>query len=859
MTAITLTAAGPDRSVFAGADICREAGLTLPSGTRRPVFEDDLWDFTAVAGLPNQMSKVSRRFNFTAIASVCWRLVAKEQIMAMIAPRLEAVMTLPRAYRTPLHLLTASGRLAELTRFLNWLTRQGVTSLGDLGTSHCEAYLAHRRYLLDDNGHVAGERSPATRRAAAQTIVNLVNHRELFTLDRVPGDLRPWGGAAPSAIAEMPCGTGQNKTPPVRDSVLQPMLAAARYLVDTLGPHTIELIKQVRDADRRWSHAHGNHVFTSRLPAEKITQVLADYEHRSEPLPLAAEHTIRDRLAAGWSAEDPLTPISLGLLARQAGFTQFWRQWIPHLREQIEATLKVVGAEKPFGRNAVAVARADGNGASTWTLPLDRLQAMALAGIVRTGAIILLAAVSGMRSSELMEMETGCCRPPEHYGPGLVRYRLASRIIKGQQLGGVADEWVVIEPAYRAAQLLGQLHDNPADGVPLLGRFAFDVRCTWFRNWVNGPAGQRLGLAPIPGTPVSLRALRRTLAIELAYRPGGVLAAKLHLKHIAVATTEGYASRPGGAQAELLAEVNKHEAQRNLDLILTEFRNYQEGILPAGPGARELTEFFAHVDSKLALTGAAAPKTQRSDREVLNLLTKRAQTLHLGAIMLVHRPIPRALPETRRHPARRPAIGRDVRLGPLPAGHPSPLPPARLGRARHPGQDIPRQPWPRPQDRTGTPASRLRPRAARPGRHRRRHPGRSGVTCGSPPTSAPSTRTASAPPSTGCCAGTSRPADGATSRPSPAKPASIAPPSTAAARMRTCVPNSSSGCRHCSRPASDPTRVMPRSRGSRTRPLRRRNASPSRPARSANSPASAPRPWPASPPSTTKSPACAPR
>ena len=59
--------------------------------------------------------------------------------------------------------------------------------------------------------------------------------------------------------------------------------------------------------------------------------------------------------------------------------------------------------------------------------------------------------------------------------------------------------------------------------------------------------------------------------------------------------------------------------------------------------------------------------------------------------------------------------------------------------------------------------------------------------------------------------------------------------------------------------ASDPTRVMPRSRGSRTRPLRRRNASPSRPARSANSPASAPRPWPASPPSTTKSPACAPR
>lgn len=109
MTAITLTAAGPDRSVFAGADICREAGLTLPSGTRRPVFEDDLWDFTAVAGLPNQMSKVSRRFNFTAIASVCWRLVAREQIMAMIAPRLEAVMTLPDP-AAPAHRVRAARR-----------------------------------------------------------------------------------------------------------------------------------------------------------------------------------------------------------------------------------------------------------------------------------------------------------------------------------------------------------------------------------------------------------------------------------------------------------------------------------------------------------------------------------------------------------------------------------------------------------------------------------------------------------------------------------------------------------------------------------------------------------------------------
>jgi integrase len=200
-----------------------------------------------------------------------------------------------------------------------------------------------------------------------------------------------------------------------------------------------------------------------------------------------------------------------------------------------------------------------------------------LVGIVRTAAIVLLAAVPGMRSSELMELAVGCCRPIEDHGAGLVRNKLASKVVKGQQLGGVADEWVVIEPAYQAAQLLEHLHDSPEDGAPLLGRFAFDVRYTWFRNWVDGPAGQRLGLAPIPATPVNLRALRRTLAIELAYRPGGLLAAKLHLKHIAVATTEGYASRPGGARAELLAEINKHETQRNMDLIWAEFPQLPHG------------------------------------------------------------------------------------------------------------------------------------------------------------------------------------------------------------------------------------------------------------------------------------------
>ncbi|MEU0163539.1 hypothetical protein ABZ154_33330 [Streptomyces sp. NPDC006261] len=342
------------------------------------------------------------------------------------------------------------------------------------------------------------------------------------------------------------------------------------------------------------------------------------------------DHYISKRLAQGWAEDDPLLPVAMGTLARRAGLSQFCHPWLPTMRPALEDALAQVGVERPFGRDAGPVAAVDGTSSLPWTVPLSRPQAVALVGIVRTAAIITAAAISGMRASELMELRIGCRRPPEESVPGLTRYRIVSKIVKGQPLGGTADEWVVIEPVYRAIELLEQLHDAPTEGALLIGRFSFNVRFKWFKNWANSAAGRRLGLATIPEGPVNLRMLRRTLSLEMAYRPGGVLATKIHMKHIAVATTEGYASRPGGAQAELLAEVNKHESERNLQLVLEEFRNYQEGVLPAGPGARSLTEFFAGIDAQLDAASATAPKTQRNDRDVLNLLAKRANVLHLG-------------------------------------------------------------------------------------------------------------------------------------------------------------------------------------------------------------------------------------
>jgi hypothetical protein len=620
-------------SVFAGADVCQEARLILPDGVPRPNFDDDAWDLTEVVGLPRQLALQHRRFGFAAIDDIRWRLVAKELVLALLAPHHPAVVNLPRAYRAPHHVSTCHGRLDELIRLMRWLPSAGVADLAALTSDDCDAYLFHRRYQLDDNGIVVGERGSATRRLAALIITDLLNYRDLFTADRVPANLRPWGGATPSAVAEDQRSPGENKTPPVPDKIFQPAVGAALYLVTALGPHALKLAHELEE-HRKWAvRAEGLRTAT-RVPVDEMSTLLAEYEQARRPLPLMAEHHVRDRLAAGWSADDPLVAIGTGVLARQAGFRQFHHNWLAALRGPLEDTLKIVGAEPMFCRQAPLVDRVDGQGAVPWTAPLHKDEASALIGTFRTATVLVVAAITGMRSSELMELEVGCRQPVEEHGPGLLRYRLSGKLVKGQPLGGVRDEWVVIEPAYQAAALAEQLHDNPAAGASLLGRFHIVSRYQWFRNWVNSPAGQRLGLAPIPDGRVNIRMLRRKLALELAYRPGGLLAAKIVLHHVSAATTEGYASRPGGAQAQLLAEISEQEQQRNLDLLWAEFRNYQQGVMPAGPGARDLVDFFAHVDRHLGATrdGEYSPvRVQHADRDVLNLLSKRARTLHLGA------------------------------------------------------------------------------------------------------------------------------------------------------------------------------------------------------------------------------------
>ncbi|MFI9781400.1 site-specific integrase [Streptomyces sp. NPDC051956] len=525
-------------------------------------------------------------------------------------------------------LTTCHNKLSELIRWFRWLTEQGLTDLSQVTNYHCTAYVDFRGQKLGDDGEVAAD-SASTRAVAMGVVIGLAHYRELFSGQKFQDDLRPFDGASAAGGSGRSAEVGgANKVQPLTSEVQQPLLAAVLYVIQTLAPH---ILKEAEA--KRQRQAAARDITATKHPGREA--FLLNLERRvetGEPLELMsplAEHGAQARVAR--EENDPLGAVSLSALARECGTRQFRGVWLADLRSELERTLADVGACAPYGRNAAQVERADVQGHVPWTEPLFSTELKFLVGYLATACGLAVAALAGMRHCELGELVVGCRQPSQETAPGLFRYRLTGKLIKGQPLGGVRDEWVVTREVYEAIEVAEKLlGPDAAPGTPLSHPVFCDTTYQNLRTWVNGRAAQRLGLAPIPEGAVTPRALRRTLAVEIAYRPGGLLAAKLQLKHLTVLTTEGYAARPGGAQAKFLAEINELEEERNVDILADVFRDYQRGIMPSGPGAHDLINLFTSVDGRLDQLAELAPQLVDSDQEVVAMLWARARTLHLG-------------------------------------------------------------------------------------------------------------------------------------------------------------------------------------------------------------------------------------
>ncbi|MFI7020722.1 site-specific integrase [Streptomyces sp. NPDC050164] len=651
---------GPGVSVFAGQYICALAGLRMAPGTNGPIFEQDVWDFRDVEGLPRSMPNDRKVFGFRKIRNPLWRSVAKEYVVAMMAPEHAAVRQLAHAYRIPRTLATCASRLEYLHGWFNWLTDRGINSLAAVDQRTCDAFFQHRMVLSIKEGkegekterHESAElveeevaASSGYRLLSVLVPQEVANYSELFTHDRCQVGFRPWGGASALSVIGSPKRQG-NKTQPVRDELLQPLLHDCLFLIQTLAPKALALrdkIEQEFVPDRKDGSKRGVRS-VARTRQAALEQVIRCHIAKGQPFDEVDRLAQVGRKGWDWGETHPLVRVSLIAILREAGIHATAARTVRSsakggilspgglmepLKPLLEEAVRAVGTAPPWGREAPVIPRADGRGNVPWTLPIHRRGLDVVLDRIRTACLIVIALVSGMRRCELIELPRNCQLPREGTS-GRIRYRLKSKLIKGQGYDRtVWDEWVVAEEAFHAAGIARDIAGEDASHL-FSASLDFDECLKRLRRFTNGPEGARLGLTPIPDDPLNLRMLRRTLAVEIAHRPGGLLAAKIQLKHLSVATTEGYANRPGGAQAKFLAEIGEEEQKRNLTLTLQAFRDYQNGKRPAGPGARELLTFFRSVEDELGELPITIPVIKHSDQEVITLLGRRAGALHLG-------------------------------------------------------------------------------------------------------------------------------------------------------------------------------------------------------------------------------------
>lgn len=625
-------AATPESRHFAGdLDVLEELRALHPDIAVPAVrFADDVSDFSQVPGRPAYLSTSELITDFMTIPDPWLRLAVKELLAAMLCPCHPEVQTVATRRHTPFPVGHVRARFHELRAFFEWMCAQGIVSLSDVRQEHCDAYLLCAR----ERGV-----SPLPLRGLVRVLRDLDSYRPALTETYEPG-FRPWKFRNMSRIVPLAQDPSQNRTSWIPEDVFDAVLAGALFVVQTVASDIIRVHHEVLRLTRAKLTRVGPGTAEARL-----ARFLDGYVRSGRPLPRR-----RDGVGVAPRAErdDPLRELNFELLGNLSGVALRRAEMTDGRRAMLEAAVAAVGLiDGGLDTQPREVLRADGT-RGPWRGPFDQKSVPADTRLLMAACFVVIAALSGMRESEVAELRRGCVERVDA-GDGQVRYRLRSRVIKRRQHGGDDETWSVVEPVVQAVDALDALAeaDAPADARlihtgllrgrpdgehPAVGDWMAEL-CDWLNeNW------ERRGLRPVPtvdGVPWRLngRQLRRTLARQLAFRPHGTIASKVHLKHVSATVTEGYFGPAGESAAAFLEEVEAEQRQARLETLVRQYEEWAVGAPVAGGASKHLIDDFKVIEREMSEFQGTV---EQSDRRLRLLLRRRAGTLHVGMLHDCH-------------------------------------------------------------------------------------------------------------------------------------------------------------------------------------------------------------------------------
>lgn len=474
------------------------------------------------------------------------------------------------------------GRLSELRTFYtgtywrlfaHWLVGQGVTGLGDVTADTLSDYC---RYLSSQ------------RRVARATAINQLNgiSRLHAYAPLLPVELRiaepPWETEGLDDYLPAATAVGENETEPITAATMGPLLVWALRFVEDFAPDIL-----AARAERQRLQA----VVADLTGDEDDTRLLAylrGLRSSQKPLPTFTGGKAPLATSATYIAAITQTPIAqVNVVSKRLEWRRYREQHPGPCPLDISITASVDGAP--------------------WIEAIDYHDVETLTRHLRTASFVVTAYLTGMRSSEVLALEPGCCPDPQQTGDTTEARR---HLIRARHFKTARDEhgnhmsagmlreapWVAVPQVVTAIRIAEQLTDCallfPSDRTSHNGRSmsfpGINGRIETFIAWINNHTKTSDGKPTIPPDPhgkVGGSRFRRTLAWHIARRPGGLIALAVQYGHLRTIVSQGYAARQRGGIHELLDLETARAAAEHLSDVHDALQR-GEGI--SGPAAQRL-------------------------------------------------------------------------------------------------------------------------------------------------------------------------------------------------------------------------------------------------------------------------------
>lgn len=594
--------AQPSPGSSPGSTYFAEGDRPVAGGTS--VFVDDRWDLSPICHRQNLRA---RSLNFATVPDG-WRLVAKEAVAALLNPTHPAVLRQHLVRRArPAKAGAALLQLGYLRSLARWAVGHGVPAPSAWAACHTAELLAERPQL-----------GPALLTGRLQALRLLWELNPVISGGGLTQD--PLGGHGPSILAGRTSPSLECRTTPLPFETWSATLRAAWKLVELCSDELLA-------ARRAWKALPGSgQLGPSSAALERATTSLA--AGYRVPLHTGVGH---------W--QSVRGGVNLRLLCRQLGLEP--RNLSRPARSNPLRMLVDDCAKDPMRsvlggvwQPTVIIPGPDGE-PRLWVEELGVGEIEHLSSVLRGACYVVLAALTGMRDSEIQSLRRGAAGTVMVDGHGQV-VTIRGVQFKGERSAyGRERTWYAIDPVARAIEVLTSLavHDQllfarlssrgaPGGHIPTgrrPGAYGPSRDIGRLVAWVNADRETRVGRGwgvgesiDLGGGPINQRVLRRSFAVYAATYPEAEIGLGIQLGHAALRMTSGYYSDSTRQTAAMIEDERVKAVSENLRDLL------RPGAPLDGPAAERLRAFRAEV--------SADPAT------VARRLRRLASSYHLGTL-----------------------------------------------------------------------------------------------------------------------------------------------------------------------------------------------------------------------------------